>query len=324
MSDSNSKGGFGHSSVMAKEVLDGLAVKQGGVYVDGTLGGGGHSKLILEASSPDGFLIGIDRDDDALKEASIVLEDFKDRVAIVKGNFRDIESITTKVIREKELNGIDGIVFDFGVSSYQLDKAERGFSFLRDAGLDMRMDRSKGETAADLVARLSEEDLKNIFWNYGEEKKSLTAAKAIVAAREVKPIETTLELASIIEKAIGPKGYSKRKTKHPATKVFQALRIAVNDELASIEEGLTSAMEVVKPGGRICAISFHSLEDRIVKSYFRELETGCICPKDFPECRCGRKPKVRLVKRRAIKATDIEIESNPRSRSARLRVAEKL
>lgn len=320
----SSNGDFGHSSVMAKEVLDGLDVKSGGVYVDGTLGGAGHSKLILEASSPDGFLIGIDRDQDALDEAGKVLESFKDRVAIEKGNFRDIKSIVATVSKEKDLKGIDGIVFDFGVSSYQLDKTERGFSFLRDARLDMRMDRSEEVSAFELVNELSAQELKNIFWNYGEEKKSLTAANAIVEAREIKPIETTLELADVIEKAIGTKGFTKGKKKHPATKVFQALRIAVNDELGSIEEGLKSAMEVLKPGGRICAISFHSLEDRIVKNFFRELEQGCICPRDFPECRCGSKTEVKLISRKAIKASSEEIELNPRSRSARLRVLEKL
>lgn len=319
-----SNGQFGHSSVMAKEVIEGLDVKSGGVYVDGTLGGAGHSKLILEASSPDGFLIGIDRDDDALAEAGKVLEDFKDRVVIQKGNFRNIKSIVATVSKEKEFDGVDGIVFDFGVSSYQLDKTERGFSFLRDARLDMRMDRSEEISAFELVNELSTDELKNIFWNYGEEKKSLTAAKAVVEAREIKPIETTLELAGIIEKAIGTGSFKGKKKIHPATKVFQALRIAVNDELGSIEEGLKNAMEVIKPGGRICAISFHSLEDRIVKNFFRELERGCICPPAFPVCRCGNKPKVRLVSRKAIKASSEEIESNPRSRSARLRVAEKL
>ncbi len=318
-----SNGNFGHSSVMAKEVLDGLNVKPGGVYIDGTLGGGGHSKLILEAASPDGFLIGIDRDDDALKEAGKVLSGFKDRFIVVKGNFRDIKNIARKVCKEKELGGIDGIVFDFGVSSYQLDRPERGFSFMRDARLDMRMDRSEGQSAYDLVNELTVDELKNIFWNYGEEKKSLTAARAIVSARETGPIETTLELAGIIEKAIGRGSFKGRKI-HPATKVFQALRIAVNDELGSIEEGLKGAMEVLTPGGRVCAISFHSLEDRIVKNFFRELERGCICPPEFPVCRCDNKPKVRLVSRKAVKATDEEIKTNPRSRSARLRVAEKL
>ena len=312
---------FGHLSVMAREVIEGLNLKSSGVYIDGTLGGAGHSKLILEGSAPNGFLIGIDLDDDALAEGRRVLKEFEGRFELIKGNFRDMLILTKEILGGRK---VDGIVLDLGVSSYQLNEASRGFSFMKEARLDMRMDKSQEVSAFEIVNEYSVDELKNIFWNYGEEKKSLTAAKAIIEAREQKPIETTTELASILEKAIGAKGFTRGKKIHPATKVFQALRIAVNDELGSVEEGLKGAFDLLGKGGRLAVISFHSLEDRIVKNFLRDGEKGCICPVDFPRCRCGRVPTMKLVGRKAQKPGEEEIEYNPRARSARLRVAEKL
>lgn len=302
---------------MGREAIELLACKSGGVYVDGTLGGGGHARMILDAASPDGRLIGIDRDDDALKAAAGNLEAYGNRVTLVKENFRNIR----RVLSGLGISGVDGIVLDLGVSSYQFESPERGFSFRFEARLDMRMDRARGETAYDLVNTRGEDELTGIFRDYGEEREARRIARAIVRARETKPIETTGDLVNLILFTI-PKRFQ-AKGIHPATRVFQALRIAVNDELGSLGQGLAEGFEALNKNGRMAVISFHSLEDRIVKNAFRELSTGCVCPPRMPVCVCGRTPKAKLVTRKAIKPSDAEVNENPRARSAKLRAIEK-
>ncbi|MBI5644402.1 MAG: 16S rRNA (cytosine(1402)-N(4))-methyltransferase RsmH [Deltaproteobacteria bacterium] len=308
---------FAHRPVMGREAIELLACKSGGVYVDGTLGGGGHARMILDAASPDGRLIGIDRDDDALKAAAGNLEAYGNRVTLVKENFRNIR----RVLSGLGISGVDGIVLDLGVSSYQFESPERGFSFRFEARLDMRMDRARGETAYDLVNTRGEDELTGIFRDYGEEREARRIARAIVRARETKPIETTGDLVNLILFTI-PKRFQ-AKGIHPATRVFQALRIAVNDELGSLGQGLAEGFEALNKNGRMAVISFHSLEDRIVKNAFRELSTGCVCPPRMPVCVCGRTPKAKLVTRKAIKPSDAEVNENPRARSAKLRAIEK-
>jgi 16S rRNA (cytosine1402-N4)-methyltransferase len=290
----------------------------GRTYVDCTLGGGGHALEILRASAPDGRVIGMDRDDAAIRAAGAVLARYRDRVTLLKENFRNLRGALTGLGVEK----VDGVVMDLGVSSYQLESPERGFSFRLDAGLDMRMDRSAELSARDLVNDLGEKELADIFHRYGEERFSARVARAIVRARQTKPVETTGELAAIVIEAI-PKKFHGRKI-HPATKVFQALRIAVNDELESIRGGLSGAVESLSAGGRLVVISFHSLEDRLVKGAMRELSTGCICPPRIPMCVCGRSPAARLLTKKAVTPSPGELERNPRSRSARLRALEML
>lgn len=301
-----------HISVLFDEVIAGLNVKPDGQYIDATLGYGGHTQGILEASSPNGTVLAFDRDATAIALATQRLGEASQRTTFVNQSFANMAQLAEK----NNFTAVDGIVFDLGLSSMQLDSEERGFSFRFDAPLDMRFNPTKGETAADLINNWNEADLRDIFWRYGEEKHGRKIAKAVV---ENRPITTTFELAELVAKVAPRRGRI-----HPATKVFQALRIAVNDELGALETGLPAAIELLRPGGRIAVISFHSLEDRFVKQLFRKLSTECICPPRQPICTCDQQPTLRLLKRKAIKATEEEITTNPRSRSARLRIAEKV
>ncbi|HLC18499.1 MAG TPA: 16S rRNA (cytosine(1402)-N(4))-methyltransferase RsmH [Thermodesulfobacteriota bacterium] len=310
--------GFEHRPVMVREVIDYLGCKPGGVYVDGTVGGGGHGSEILKSSSPDGILVGIDRDEDALGYADKFLKPFGKRVLLVRENFKNVR----EVLKRLGIKAPDGILLDLGVSSYQLETPERGFGFKTDSRLDMRMDRDQRLSAFDLVNGLEAEDLARLFRLYGEERFSKRIAKAIVEARGEKPVETTGELAEIAAKAI-PGKFRPRKI-HPATRVFQALRIAVNDELENLQTGLIEGLKALAGGGRLVVISYHSLEDRIVKSAFRESSTGCVCPREIPRCVCGQKPSAILLTRKAVAPRPEEVSSNPRARSAKLRAVEKL
>lgn len=304
---------FYHLPVLLDEVLAGLDIKPDGVYIDGTCGGGGHSSEIAKRLSG-GTLVGIDRDPDAVKAASERLAPYGFRVA--RGNYSDIRDIA----RENGISAADGILLDLGVSSHQLDTEERGFSYHGNAPLDMRMSR-EGQTAADLVNTLAEEELSRILFEYGEEKFSRRIAGEIVRRRADKPIETTGELADIVGSSVPAKF---KRDKNPCRKTFQALRIAVNCEFEHLDRGLDEAFELLKTGGRLCVITFHSLEDRIVKQRFASFCKGCVCPPDFPQCVCGRTPRGRLVNRKPVEASSEELERNPRSRSAKLRVIEKL
>lgn len=310
--------GFAHVSVLSEEVIAFLAPRAGGIYVDGTLGGGGHAALILDVSVPDGLVIGLDRDKDALEAASKNLRKYGSRFIAVHSNFSDIE----KVLADLGLQCIDGVLLDLGVSSYQLDKAERGFSFQQDAPLDMRMDASTGDTAADLVNDLPEQALARIFWEYGEERWSSRIAKRIVDARRISRIETTFQLVEIVKGSIPRAKWEERI--HPATRTFQAIRIAVNRELESLEQGLTSTVKFLRKGGRVVVISFHSLEDRIVKNTFRDLARSCVCPKNAPVCMCGKVSEVKVLTGKPVLPGEDEIQNNPRARSAKLRAAEKI
>ena len=307
---------FRHYSVLLKESVDALGVKASGVYVDGTMGGGGHSYEILSRGA--GRLIGIDRDIDAVTAAKKRLEPFSDRLTAVNRNFSEIKDI----LRELGIDAIDGAVLDLGVSSYQLDNAERGFSYMHDAPLDMRMDRRDGISAYDVVNGYTEEELTSIFYKYGEERWSKRIARFIAEAREKKKIETTGELSEIIKAAIPQK--ARREGGHPAKRVFQAIRIEVNGELRILEGAVRDFVDVLKPGGVLSIITFHSLEDRIVKQTFAELAKGCICPKELPVCVCGRVPVVRIPARKPILPSKDELEENSRSKSAKLRIAVKL
>lgn len=309
---------FHHISVLPDEVLGLLAPESGGIYVDGTLGGAGHAGLILTASAPQGQLIGFDRDAEAIAVAKERLAPFGDRVRLFQRNFSSI----AQTLAEIGVDAIDGFVLDLGVSSHQLDKDERGFSFQADAPLDMRMDRSSGPSAADLVNTLSEGELNRIIMEYGEERWAKRVASFIVKAREERPIETTMQLVDVIKGAIPKAKWEERL--HPATRTFQALRIAVNEELKSLELGLSDLLKLLKKGGRGAVISFHSLEDRIVKEAFRDAAAGCTCPKELPICVCGRVPQYRVLTKKALKAGEEELKANPRSRSARLRGIEKI
>jgi len=304
--------------VLPAEVLRFLSPKPGRIYLDGTLGGAGHASLILEASTPDGVLIGLDRDEAALAAARDRLAPFGARVRLFHRNFAELADL----LAELGIARIDGFLLDLGVSSHQLDSGERGFSFQQDAPLDMRMDTGKGETAAELVNGLPEEELIRVIREYGEERWAKRIASFIVRARAEAPIETTLQLTDLIKGAI-PRGAWEERL-HPATRTFQALRIAVNDELGSLERGLTAGLSLLKSGGRGVVISFHSLEDRIVKNTFRTLARGCTCPKDFPRCVCGTVPLVRVLTGKPVMAADAEVAINPRARSAKLRAVEKL
>ena len=300
------------------EALAFLAPRSGGVYVDGTVGGGGHAARILEASAPDGLLVGFDRDKEALRAAAARLAPFGKRVTLIHSNFAGMAQELTR----RGIDRIDGLLCDLGVSSHQLDKGERGFSFQQDAPLDMRMDASCGPTAADLVNTLPEEDLFRIIREYGEERWAKRIAAFIVRARQTAPLATTLQLVDVIKGAIPRAKWEERL--HPATRTFQALRIAVNEELGSLEQGVAAGVGLLKPGGRIVIISFHSLEDRIVKERFRELSRGCVCPKELPVCVCNHRPELKILTGRPVVAAPEETEANPRARSARLRAAEKL
>ena len=309
---------FHHISVMPEEVLSALSPRAGGIYVDGTLGGAGHAGLILTASAPDGVLIGFDRDAEAIAVAGARLARFGGRAKIFQRNFSSIAA----TLSELGVASIDGFVLDLGVSSHQLDREERGFSFMHEAPLDMRMDRHSGPSAADLVNTLSEDELFRIISEYGEERWAKRIASFIAKKRAEQPIETTLELVDLIKGAIPKAKWEDRL--HPATRTFQALRIAVNEELKSLEDGLADLLQLLAPGGRGAVISFHSLEDRIVKEGFRDAATGCTCPKGLPGCVCGRVPQFKIVTRKPLRAGELEVAANPRSRSARLRVVEKI
>lgn len=311
-------GDFRHISVLYDEVLHFLQPRSGGVYVDGTLGGAGHARGILENSAPDGILLGFDRDQEALAAATERLAVFGERVRLFHENYADLAAVLAREGRST----IDGMLLDVGVSSHQLDKAERGFSFQQDAPLDMRMDGSAGRSAADLVNSLPEKELEQVLWDFGEERWARRIAAMIVAARTEAPITTTMRLVDLVKGAIPRACWEARL--HPATRTFQALRIAVNDELGSLERGLAAGIESLKKGGRIVVISFHSLEDRIVKNVFNEFARGCICPKSVPRCVCGRVPVLRKLTGKPVVAGQEEIAANPRSRSAKLRAAEKL
>lgn len=306
---------FSHKPVLLEETIDALNIKPDGIYVDGTAGGGGHSSEILKRLSPNGRLISIDQDPDAIEAVTERLKDYKNSI-ICKGNFSDVVSIVNGLGIER----IDGIMLDIGVSSRQLDTPERGFSFHYDAPLDMRMSQS-GASAYDLVNQLSYEQLVKIISRYGEERFAKQITRAIIREREKQPIATTLQLAEIIKAAVPA---AKRREGHPARQTFQALRIAVNGELDRLEEGLQGGFELLKPGGRMAVITFHSLEDRIVKRAMAKWCTGCTCPKDFPVCVCGNKPKAELALRKPAEASEKELSENPRARSARLRAVTKL
>lgn len=309
---------FHHVSILLEECLDSLKIRPDGVYVDATLGGAGHSFHIAQRLSPEGRLICIDRDDAALEHAKERLQDYMDRVSLVKSDFRYIGSALASCGVEKA----DGILFDLGVSSPQLDVAERGFSYSKDARLDMRMDQQQALSAYDIVNGWDRAELRRILFEYGEERYAPQIAAAIERARSQRPIETTGQLADIIRDAMPPA--ARREKQHPAKRSFQAIRIAVNDELTAVEEAMEQAIASLAPGGRLAVITFHSLEDRIVKAAYRNAAQGCICPKDFPVCVCGRKPKIRLVTRKPMLPGKKEIEENPRARSAKLRVCEKI
>ena len=306
-----------HVSVLLSECVRYLNIRADGVYVDGTLGMGGHSEAIASKLTT-GRLIAIDRDDRALAFAGERLARFGDRVTLCKGNFSDLGAL----LDSAGVGQADGMLFDLGVSSPQLDAAERGFSYSKDAPLDMRMDETAPLTARDIVNEWSEAELRSIFWRYGEERYAGRIAAAITARREEAPIRTTGELVEIIRKTMPAAAL--REKQHPAKRCFQALRIAVNDELGSLERMLAQAPDRLKPGGRLLVISFHSLEDRLVKEAIRSRENGCTCPKDFPVCTCGFVQTLRSVTRKPVAPSQQEIESNPRARSARLRIAERI
>lgn len=307
-----------HTPVMIKEVIDALRCKRGGIYVDGTVGGGGHAYEILERTAPDGLLIGIDLDDDALAEAEKRLRSFGGRKILVKGNFADIAAILTSL----NIKLVDGILLDLGVSSHQLDDAARGFSFSQEAPLDMRMDCSQGFTACDLVNNYSASELERIIRDYGEEKMARRIARAIVKKRNAAPLLTTTDLAAVVAGTM-PSGYERQKI-HPATRTFQAIRIAVNNELLSLPKAIKSGVEVLNTGGRFAIISFHSLEDRIVKNEFRFWERECVCPPRLPVCGCQRKALLKVLTKKPVIPGNDEITANLRARSARLRTAERI
>ena len=306
---------FYHVSVLLQECLDGLNIKPDGIYVDGTLGGAGHSSQIAKRLTT-GRLIGIDRDPDALKAAGERLAPYADRVTLVHSNFCEI----AKVLDDLNIDAVDGILLDLGVSSPQLDDGSRGFSYMVDAPLDMRMNNEDPVTAKDIVNTWSYEELRRILFDYGEERYAPRIADAICRRREEKPIETTLELVDIIRSAMPAAAL--REKQHPAKRSFQAIRIAVNDELGAVRKVMEAAIPRLNPEGRLAIITFHSLEDRIVKNAMADAAKGCTCPPSFPVCVCGKKPQAKLITRKPITATDEELEANPRSRSAKLRVCE--
>ena len=317
MSDMTQEKDYGHVPVLLQECLGALNIRPDGIYVDGTLGRAGHSLEIVKRLTT-GRLIGIDRDETAIAAAQERLADYRDRVTLVHSNFDRIGDI----LAELHIDGADGMLFDLGVSSPQLDDAERGFSYMHDAPLDMRMDRTAYLTARQVVNGWSYEELRRILFEYGEERYAPAIARRIVQSREQQPIETTLELVDIIKSAMPPQAL--REQQHPAKRSFQAIRIAVNGELDALPPMLEAATAHLNRGGRLAVISFHSLEDRIIKKTMQELATGCTCPPEFPVCVCGKKPKLKLVSRKPIVSGEEELEHNPRARSAKLRVAEKL
>jgi 16S rRNA (cytosine1402-N4)-methyltransferase len=311
-------GSFAHETVLKTETVEAVLPHDGGRYIDCTVGGGGHSRLLLERSAPTGRLLGLDQDPQALDHAQNSLRQYLDRVDFAHANFRRVKEVAIA----HAFTDVDGVIFDLGVSSPQFDEPDRGFSYKFDADLDMRMDTTAPTTAYALVNGMEESELVDIFFKFGEEKFSRAIARAIVRERTKAPIETTVQLADIVKSAIP--AAARRTGPHPARRVFQALRIAVNDELTVLQEALCGAFEILKPGGRIAAITFHSLEDRIVKQTFANWSQGCICPPEFPVCVCGRQPEGKLVTRKPIYPADAEIGRNSRARSAKLRVIERL
>lgn len=308
---------FSHRSVLLDECIEGLDIRNDGIYVDGTAGGGGHSFEIAKRLDG-GRLIAIDQDEVAIAAASKRLECYGERVSVVRSNFFEL----ARVCDELGIREIDGLLLDLGVSSYQLDTPERGFSYMADAPLDMRMDKRGALSAYDVVNGYEEEKIKKILYEYGEERYSAAIAAAIIRERQKKPIENTLELSNIIKYAIPP--HAREGGHHPAKRSFQAIRIEVNGELAVIEPAIRDAVKLLRKGGRIAIITFHSLEDRIVKQTFASLAQGCTCPKNFPVCVCNNKPTLKVVTRKPILPSSAELEENPRSRSAKLRVAQKI
>ena len=308
---------FSHRSVLLDETVDLLRVRPGGIYLDGTLGGGGHSEEILKRLQGKGLLIGIDQDGDAIRAAEERLSVYGDLVRIVRSNYREYRSVMNTLGIDKA----DGILLDLGVSSYQFDEAERGFSYREDAPLDMRMDRRQERTAADLVNGYSEQELVRVIRTYGEEPFAGNIARAIVRAREKEPVATTLQLAEIIKQAVPQR--VRRKGGHPARQTFQAIRIELNGELEVLQESLSGMIDSLQESGRIAVITFHSLEDRIVKQTFRDAENPCVCPPDFPVCVCGRKSRGKQITKKPVTAGEEELQLNPRAKSAKLRVFEK-
>lgn len=308
---------FSHKSVLLDETIEALNIHPDGIYLDGTLGGAGHSEQIVKRLTT-GTLIGIDRDEVALSAARQRLSPYGERVVTVHSNFCELADVLDRL----SIPLVDGMLFDLGVSSPQLDDAQRGFSYMADAPLDMRMDRSQSLSAYEVVNGWPQEELRRILYDYGEERYAPQIAAAMVRRREKQPIETTMELVEVIRSAMPAQAL--REKQHPAKRSFQAIRIAVNDELRAVDRMLQVAFDRLKPGGRIAIITFHSLEDRIVKSRMQAAARGCICPPKFPVCVCGRKPVVRLVTRKPVVSGEEELEENPRARSAKLRVAEKL
>lgn len=309
---------YKHLPVLLREVLAYLGLDKQGLYVDCTLGGAGHSIEILKASSPGGRLIGLDRDSDAIAAATQRLAEYKDRVTLLQGIFSDLPGFLDNL----GIKQVDGILYDLGVSSYQLDNPGRGFSYQQDAPLDMRMDRNSGITAGELLNSMTEAELADIIRHYGEERFAGRIASFIVRERQKVPISTTGQLVELIKRAIPAR--NRREGPHPAKRTFQALRIAVNGEIEILKEALRGMVDYLSPGGRVCVITYHSLEDRAVKDFFRKMAQSCLCPKDFPVCVCDKKSQLRILKPGGITPSEQEIEQNPRARSARLRVAERL
>lgn len=308
---------FHHISILLEEVIQGLDIKKDGIYVDGTLGGGGHSLEIVKKLE-DGVLIGIDQDENALKKSREVLKDYKDRVKIVHNNYENMD----KVLENLNISKVDGILLDLGVSSHQLDEGERGFSYNKDAPLDMRMDKENNFSAWNVVNEYSQRELEEIIWKYGEDRWAKRIAEFIVQERTEKHIDTTLELVDVIKKAIPKK--VRMEGPHPGKKTFQAIRIEVNRELEVLENSIEMMVNLLKPGGRIAIITFHSLEDRIVKETFKYLFKDCICPPEIPKCMCDKEREIEIITRKPIIPSEEEIKENRRSRSAKLRIAKKL
>ncbi len=309
----------GHLPVMAEEVLSTLVPFPGSLQIDTTVGGGGHTERILEATSPDGRLLGLDADGAAIARVAARLRRFGDRLVLRQANFRQIADVAP----DAGFAAVDGLLFDLGLSSFQLADRTRGFGFRAGGPLDMRFDTSSGVSAAELLATLDADELAAVFRRYGEEPQARRIARAIVEARRTSPIGTAEELAGLVER-VAPAPPRGRRRVHPATRVFQALRIAVNEELDALAEGLAAAVELLRPGGRLVVLSYHSLEDRIVNRFFQAERRGCVCPPEAPICVCGHQPRLRLVTRPSLTPTDAEIAANPRARSARLRAAERL
>jgi 16S rRNA (cytosine1402-N4)-methyltransferase len=309
----------GHLPVMPDQVMQTLAPAPGSLQIDATVGGGGHTERILEAASPDGRLLGLDADPAAIARVAERLARFGDRLVLRQANFREL----AEVAPDAGFSAVDGALFDLGLSSFQLADRERGFGFRAGGPLDMRFDAGRGVPAAELLATLDADELAALFRRYGEEPAAWRIAKAIVEARKTAPVETAEELAALVER-VAPGNPRQKRRIHPATRVFQALRIAVNEELDALGEGLAAAVDLLRPGGRLVVLSYHSLEDRIVKRFLQAERRGCTCPPEAPVCVCGKQPRLRLVTRPSLTPTDDELQANPRARSARLRAAERL